>query len=69
MIPQFYPALRVGQLLSIRAMIRSAIEIASAMVDSKNGEGRPSQFASFRAARIAAAISKTRLRPSSTGTV
>ncbi len=34
----------VGHLPSIRAMMRSAIEIASAMVDSKNGEVRPSQL-------------------------
>jgi len=54
-----------GHLLSILAMIRSAIEIASAMVDSKNGEGRPSHCASLRAARIEAAIRRTRLRPSS----
>ena len=47
-------------------MMRSAIVIASAMVDSKNGEGRPSQFASFRAARMLAAIRRTRFRPSST---
>jgi hypothetical protein len=50
-------------------MMRSAIEIASAMLDSKNGEGCPSQFASFRAAKIEAAISSTRLRPSSTEAV
>jgi hypothetical protein len=47
-------------------MIRSAIVIASVMVDSKKGEGRPSHCASFRAARMLAAINKTRLRPSST---
>jgi len=66
---QFYPVLWVGHLLSILAMIRSAIEIASAKVDSKKGDGRPSQFASLRAARMEAAISKTRFRPSSTETV
>jgi hypothetical protein len=58
---------RVGHLLSILAMIRSAIAMASAMADSSAGEGRPSQFASFRAARMLAAMSSTRLRPSSTG--
>lgn len=47
-------------------MIRSAIAIASAMADSNAGEGRPSQFASFLAARMLAAMSSTRLRPSST---
>jgi hypothetical protein len=61
--------LRVGHLLSILAMIRSAIVIASAMADSNAGEGRPSQFVSFLAARMLAAISSTRFRPSSTGTV
>jgi hypothetical protein len=35
--------LRVSNLLSILAMIRSAIVIASAMADSNTGEGRPSQ--------------------------
>jgi len=54
-----------GHLLSILAMMRSAIEIASAMVDSKKGEGRPSQLASCRTAMMLAAISNTRLRPSS----
>ena len=58
-----------GHLLSILPMIRSAIVIASAMADSNAGEGRPSQFASFLAARMLAAMSSTRLRPSSTGTV
>jgi hypothetical protein len=61
--------LLVGHLLSILAMIRSAIMIASAMADSNAGEGRPSQCASFLAARMLAAISRTRLRPSSTLTV
>ena len=37
------------------------------MKDSKAGEGRPSQLTSFRAAKIDAAISRTRLRRSSTG--
>ena len=37
--------LLVGHLLSILAMIRSAIVIASAMADSSAGDGRPSQFA------------------------
>lgn len=46
-------------------MIRSAVAIASAMADSSAGEGRPSQFTSLRAAKIDAAISNTRLRPSS----
>jgi len=55
-----------GHLLSILLMIRSAIEIAFAMHASTAGEGRPSQSASFRAARIEAAIRITRLRPSST---
>jgi hypothetical protein len=54
-----------GHLLSILAMIRSAIAMASAMADSSAGEGRPSQFASFLAARMLAAMSTTRLRPSS----
>jgi hypothetical protein len=54
-----------GHLLSIRAMIRSAIAIASAMADSSAGEGRPSQLTSFLAAKMLAAISRTRLRPSS----
>lgn len=63
---QFYPVLRVGHLLSILAMIRSAIAMASAMADSSTGEGRPSQFESFLAARMLAAMSSTRLRPSST---
>jgi hypothetical protein len=58
---------REGHLLSILAMIRSAIEMASAMADSSAGEGLPSQFTSLRAARILAAISKTRFRPSSIG--
>jgi len=58
-----------AHLLSILAMMRSAIEIVSAMLDSKNGEGCPSQFASFRAAKIEAAISNTRFRPSSTSAV
>ena len=61
--------LRVGHLLSILAMIRSAIAMASAMADSNAGEGRPSQFASFLTARMLAAMSNTRLRPSSTETV
>jgi len=60
---------RDGHLLSILAMIRSAIAMASAMADSSTGEGRPSQFASFLAARMLAAIRRTRLRPSSTGIV
>jgi hypothetical protein len=55
-----------GHQLSIRAMIRSAIAIASAMADSSAGEGRPSQLTSFLAAKMLAAISNTRLRPSST---
>jgi len=46
-------------------MIRSAAEIAFQMVDSNAGEGRPSQCARFRAARMLAAINSTRLRPSS----
>lgn len=62
---QFYPVLLVGHRLSIFAMIRSAVAIASAMADSSAGEGRPSQFTSLRAAKIDAAISNTRLRPSS----
>ncbi|PYX58213.1 MAG: hypothetical protein DMG76_09795 [Acidobacteria bacterium] len=62
---QFYPVLRVGHLLSFLAMIRSAIVIPSAMADSSAGEGRPSQFANFRTARMFAAISSTRFRPSS----
>jgi len=57
---------RDGHLLSILAMIRSAIVIASATADSNAGDGRPSQFASLRAARMLAAIRSTRLRPSST---
>jgi hypothetical protein len=59
--------LRLGHLLSILAIIRSASTIASAMADSSAGEGRPSQFTSFRAARMLAAMSRTRLRPSSIG--
>lgn len=39
--------------------------IAFAMADSDAGEGLPSQFARLRAARIEAAISNRRLRPSS----
>ncbi len=46
-------------------MIRSAMLIASAIADSNAGEGRPSHCASRRAARMEAAISRTRLRPSS----
>ena len=44
----------------------SATVIASAMQDSKAGDGLPSQFTSLRAARMAAAMSRTRFRPSST---
>jgi hypothetical protein len=56
----------VGQRLSILLRILSANEIESAMVLSSTGEGRPSQWANLRAARIAAAMRSTRLRPSST---
>jgi len=35
-------------LVSIFAMIRSAVAIASAMADSSAGEGRPSQFTGLR---------------------
>jgi hypothetical protein len=63
---EFYPVLRVGHLLSILAMIRSAIVIASAIADSNIGEGRPSQFDNFRTARMLAAMSSTRFRGSST---
>jgi hypothetical protein len=66
-MPSFYPVVRVGHLPSILAMIRSAIEMASAMADSSAGEDRPSQFTSLRAARILAAISSTRFLPSSMG--
>lgn len=52
-------------MLSILAMIRSAIVMASAMADSSAGEGRPSLFTNFRAASMLAAISSTRLRHSS----
>lgn len=38
--------LRVGHLLSILAMIRSAMAMASAMAYSSAGEGSPSQLAS-----------------------
>src|SRR6266480_4360347 len=60
------PTSRTGHLLSILDMIRSAKASASAMADSNAGEGRPSQFARRRAAKMLAAISRTRLRPSST---
>ena len=45
--------------------MRSAMVIAFAMADSDAGDGLPSQSESFRAARMLAAISRTRLRPSS----
>jgi hypothetical protein len=54
-----------GQRLSIRAIIRSAVVIASEIAVSLAGDGLPSHCASFRAARMLAAISRTRLRPSS----
>ena len=57
----------VGQRASISLKILSASEIASAIVDSKTGEGLPSQCATFRAAKMDAAISSTRFRPSSMG--
>jgi hypothetical protein len=50
-------------------MIFLAIAIASAMQHSTTGEGLPSHCASFLAASIEAAISRTRLRPSSTAGV
>ena len=59
----------VGQRASILLMMRSAALMALAMADSKTGEGRPSQWARLRAARMEAAISNTRLRPSSTARV
>ncbi len=55
-----------GHRSSIRRKMRSATLIAFAIVASKAGDGLPSQCARLRAARIAAAISRTRLRPSST---
>ncbi len=55
------PCAFAGHLLSILAMIRSASAMASAMADSSAGEGRPSQFANFLAARIPATIASTRL--------
>ena len=54
-----------GHLLSIFAMIRSAIEIALATAASNAGDGRPSQLARCRATKMLAAISRTRFRPSS----
>jgi hypothetical protein len=60
-----FAGFEVGQRLSILAKIRSAVVIASAMVISLAGDGLPSHCASFRAARMLAAISRTRLRPSS----
>jgi hypothetical protein len=59
----------LGQRLSILAMIRSAVAIASEMAISLAGDGRPSHCASFRAARMLAAINRTRLRPSSISSV
>ncbi len=56
----------LGHRASILLRTRSAIVIASEIAASNDGEGRPSQFASLRAARILAAISRTRFRPSST---
>ena len=50
-----------GHRASILGMIRSAIEIASAMADSSAGEGHSSQFANFLATRIPATIASTRL--------
>lgn len=55
-----------GHLLSILLRIRSAVVMAFAIVASTAGEGRPSQLARCRAARMLAAISSTRFRPSST---
>jgi hypothetical protein len=48
-------------------MILSAIVIESATQASNAGDGLPSQCASLRAAKMAAAMSRTRFRPSSTG--
>jgi hypothetical protein len=56
----------VGQRASSLLMMRSAAVMALAMADSDAGDGLPSQSLSFRAARMEAAISRTRLRPSST---
>jgi len=47
-------------------MIRSASVMASATADSNAGDGLPSQWISFRAASMLAAINNARLRPSST---
>lgn len=55
-----------GNIASIFLMIFSAIEIELAIVASIAGHGL-SYWASLRAARIEAAISKTRFLPSSTG--
>jgi hypothetical protein len=55
----------IGHLLSILAMIRSAVAMALAMADSNAGDRPGSSCASLRAANIDAAISNTRLRPSS----
>jgi hypothetical protein len=60
-----FAGFEVGQRLSILAKIRSAVVIASAMAISLAGDGLPSHCASFRAARMLAAISRTRFRPSS----
>lgn len=46
-------------------MMRSAAEIAFQMADSNAGEGQPSQCVRFRAARMLAAIRRTRFLPSS----
>src|SRR5260370_4369602 len=67
----FYPYLSLpsaftGHRRSISAKISSAHLIASAMAATVAGTRfPPSQFASFRAAKIDAAMSSTRFRPSS----
>lgn len=56
---------RFGHFASIFERMRSASAIASVIAHSTEGDGLPSQVASLRAG-IAAAINRTRLRPSST---
>ena len=68
--PPFYPVLRVGHLSSISFMIASAHRTASEIAETVAGTlFPPSNGDNFRAARIAAAIKMTRLRPSSTGVI
>ena len=58
---------RIGHIVSISIMISFAKRIASAIALTVAGmRGVAEYWASLRAARIAAAISKTLLRPSST---